>query len=760
MKGKIVSFILLAFISITPAYSQSTIKGTIVDSLQVGIPYAAVKVLKMDSTFVKGVAADSIGCFQTSVPQEGKYILIANSLGYDSKVQIVEANNVSSSVITLTPNSIALHDVVVRGSSITRKDTHLQIIPDKQIYKHTNNGYDLLYDLMIPNLQIDRQKGTVTTIGGTVTLYIDGRKVEYHEVKGLKSKDILKVEYYDVPTGKYAGDYASINIITRPMTTGGYISVDGTQQLAYQEGDYNLAAKVAHGSTSFTIFGGYNRLHYDADKIEREEFFHFDNNEISRSYSSYEGVNKQNQEYVQLNILTKKKKYMLSEKLSLVRKENPINQTNGILFANTAQTSTAQCSTNTSSSLMPRLSLYGNIDVTDKQYVELSLSGTYGRNKYSNMYKDEKLNTNTIVKEDYYSANFYGKYGIIFPHKNSLSFHLGSVYMNTMSQYMGTYEAWQHQWSSQNYAFVEYVQQFDKWRLRLKPGASALYYHTKDADAVSHYIPQLQSTIFWQPTKSQQVSLDILFSNAYPTSSSLNTAEQIIDDLRIKRGNENLRPMDFYQGTVNYNIQIGSKINITSFSNFVYQHHQYVETYYEENGKLINSMDDHNNSRGFIEMLSLSWKATDNLRLKIDGVYNHTDVWGKFRTTFNSWRAYMNVNYYCNEFAFRIWANTKGKEMILPMITVEHVPVNYGGSINWNHKDWSFEVGTVSPFHKNNEFIETLNVPVYNSQEHIISSTNRKFYIQAAYTFNFGKKIQKDWKNIDMNVNSAILKAK
>ena len=368
----------------------------------------------------------------------------------------------------------------------------------------------------------------------------------------MKSKDILKVEYYDVPTGKYAGDYASINIITRPMTTGGYISVDGTQQLAYQEGDYNLAAKVAHGSTSFTIFGGYNRLHYDADKIEREEFFHFDNNEISRSYSSYEGVNKQNQEYVQLNILTKKKKYMLSEKLSLVRKECPIDQTDGVLFVNKAQTRTGQSSTNISSSLMPRLSLYGNFDITDKQYVELSLAGTYSRNKYSNMYQDDELNTSTKTTEDYYSANFYGKYGIIFPHKNSLSFHLGSVYMNTMSQYVGTYESWQHQWSSQNYVFVEYVQQFNKWRLRLKPGASALYYHTKDADAVSHYIPQLQSTIFWQPTKNQQVALDVLYSNSYPTSSSLNTAEQIIDNLRIKRGNENLRPMDFFQGAVNY----------------------------------------------------------------------------------------------------------------------------------------------------------------------------------------------------------------
>lgn len=701
---RIISILIVTFFFLS-TYSQNTLQGRIEDLRKQGIPYTTIKLLQVnDSSFVKGLVSDSLGYFQTTMPQEGKYILIANSLGYDSNVQIVETNKSSPIIVTLTSNSIALKDVVVRGSSITRKDTHLQIIPDKQIYKHTNNGYDLLYDLMIPNLQIDRQKGAVTTIGGTVTLYIDGRKVEYREVKELKSKDILKVEYYDVPTGKYAGDYASINIITRPMTTGGYISVDGTQQLAYQEGDYNLAAKVAHGSTSFTIFGGYNRLHYDADKIEREEFFHFDNNEISRSYSSYEGVNKQNQEYVQLNILTKKKKYMLSEKLSLVRKECPIDQTDGVLFVNKAQTRTGQSSTNISSSLMPRLSLYGNFDITDKQYVELSLAGTYSRNKYSNMYQDDELNTSTKTTEDYYSANFYGKYGIIFPHKNSLFFHLGSVYMNTMSQYVGTYESWQHQWSSQNYVFVEYVQQFNKWRLRLKPGASALYYHTKDADAVSHYIPQLQSTIFWQPTKNQQVALDVLYSNSYPTSSSLNTAEQIIDNLRIKRGNENLRPMDFFQGAVNYNVQIGSRINIASVSNFSYQYHQYVEKYFEENGKLINTIDDHNYSRSMVELLSLSWKATDNLRLKIDGVYNHADVWGKFRTSFNSWRAYMNANYYCKDFAFRLWANTKGKEMMLPMIAVEQIPVNYGGSVNWNHKEWSIELGTVSPFHKNNEF--------------------------------------------------------
>ena len=60
MERKIVMASLLALISFTTAYSQTTIKGTIVDSQQAGVPYAAVKVLNLDSTFVKGVA-DSIG---------------------------------------------------------------------------------------------------------------------------------------------------------------------------------------------------------------------------------------------------------------------------------------------------------------------------------------------------------------------------------------------------------------------------------------------------------------------------------------------------------------------------------------------------------------------------------------------------------------------------------------------------------------------------------------------------------------------------
>lgn len=184
MKGKIVSFILLAYISITPAYSQTTIKGTIVDSLQVGIPYAAVKVLNLDSTFVKGVATDSVGQFNMEISAERNYILLVSCMGYTPYSQNINVHSEEITIpnITLENNSVALNEVIIKGNKLVRKEDKVIIIPDQQIVKHTFGGYDLLADLMIPNVRVDRFKGTVETFGGNVSLYIDGRKVDYREI--------------------------------------------------------------------------------------------------------------------------------------------------------------------------------------------------------------------------------------------------------------------------------------------------------------------------------------------------------------------------------------------------------------------------------------------------------------------------------------------------------------------------------------------------------------------------------------------------
>ena len=56
------------------------------------------------------------------------------------------------------------------------------------------------------------------------------------------SHDIDKVEYYDVPSGKYMNDVAAVNFITKKYKTGGYVSVNAEQRIGYLNGDYNVVA--------------------------------------------------------------------------------------------------------------------------------------------------------------------------------------------------------------------------------------------------------------------------------------------------------------------------------------------------------------------------------------------------------------------------------------------------------------------------------------------------------------------------------------
>ena len=98
-------------------------------------------------------------------------------------------------------DNVILNEVVVKGSSYVRKTDHVLVIPDKQQVKHAGTGYDLLYNLMIPSLEVNKRTGKVSTFGGEVALYINGEKAEYEEVQNLRPRDIKNIEYYDTPTG-------------------------------------------------------------------------------------------------------------------------------------------------------------------------------------------------------------------------------------------------------------------------------------------------------------------------------------------------------------------------------------------------------------------------------------------------------------------------------------------------------------------------------------------------------------------------------
>lgn len=69
-----------------------------------------------------------------------------------------------------------LKEVVINASYLTREDDHISAIPTKEQRKHAVSGYDLLRNLMIPGISVNRTTGSITTPVYTATLYIDGRR--------------------------------------------------------------------------------------------------------------------------------------------------------------------------------------------------------------------------------------------------------------------------------------------------------------------------------------------------------------------------------------------------------------------------------------------------------------------------------------------------------------------------------------------------------------------------------------------------------
>ena len=319
--------ILLLTILPAGAFAQHEVKGKVNDTERKALPYASVRLLKSDSTYVSGMTTDSLGYYRFANVTSNEYLLAFSTIGYKPQIIPVTVRNADVTVptVTLESDDVMLGEIVVKGSSFIRKEDRVLVIPDKQQVKHAGTGYDLLYNLMIPGIDVDRMRGTVSTLGGDVTLYIDGRQAEYREVQSLRPQDIERVEYYDVPTGKYANDVASINYITKRYKTGGYISLDGKQSIGYLNGDYNIVAKLAHNNTSYTLFAGHTMNDYDGTRNDNREHFVFTDYEVDRRSSTLENRVKNNSQYVQLNVSNQNKKRTLLGKVSFVRSDAPDN---------------------------------------------------------------------------------------------------------------------------------------------------------------------------------------------------------------------------------------------------------------------------------------------------------------------------------------------------------------------------------------------------------------------------------------------------
>lgn len=167
-----------------------------------------------------GAYTDSLGRFSVGNIAAGDSLRIRVAAFSYEKYDRVVAFPKDSLRIVLNPAGKALGEVTVTAEPVTRIDGGYRIIPSKNQVKHAFGGYGLLYNLMIPGVQVDPTTGAVSAFGAETKLYINGVEASFREVQSLRAKDVARVEYYDTPKGEYAMDRTAINIIMKERDSG------------------------------------------------------------------------------------------------------------------------------------------------------------------------------------------------------------------------------------------------------------------------------------------------------------------------------------------------------------------------------------------------------------------------------------------------------------------------------------------------------------------------------------------------------------
>lgn len=179
VKKMIRKVLLLLALAVSVAHAMAfSIKGKVLDENSDPMMQASVRVLKPDSTLVKGVLTNENGAFTISGINAGNYIVETSFVGYDSQSRNIKISNAD---ITLKPVEMQAGALMLREAEVVGVRTPIKVMQDTVEYNadaYRTQPNAVVEDLLkrLPGVEVDSE-GKITANGKSVTkILIDGKE--------------------------------------------------------------------------------------------------------------------------------------------------------------------------------------------------------------------------------------------------------------------------------------------------------------------------------------------------------------------------------------------------------------------------------------------------------------------------------------------------------------------------------------------------------------------------------------------------------
>lgn len=754
MKTKL--FLLLIFFSVLSMEAQTlSIKGRVTDGSQEAIIAANVSLWAADSTLVTGVTSDAQGKFALHKIKQGNYRLSVSFIGYRSEIFLLNLNkNIDLGDIALQEDAVSLGEVTVSASNVLQRVDRQIILPTESQMKRSFGAYDLLDNLGIARLQVDKFTNNMSISGGgTVQTRVNGIKVTDKELAAIRAKDILRVEFIEDP-GKQYGDEelgAVVNIILKRRETGGIVNFQFSDSPHTLWGENFLAAKFNYKNSEWGIdyFNKNGKYH---SRLESQETFLLGDRTINRIKEGIQDESTTLNFINNLNLtynLTKPDKYVFNaifrNSINNVPYQNELNK----MWAVGSTESIFSYTHNHTSSYSPALDLYFQHTLPHQQSIQLNVTGTLIHTQNNRKYKEYQEenkpladiltlvdgNKRSVIGEAIYDKSF-----------NDVKLSGGARHyqMRTENEYKGSNPTTSEMDQAQTSAFFEVQGKVKDFSYAGSVGMTRTWFKEGNEDHTYYtFTPTVR--LSYNLKKAGFLRYRFNISPAIPSLGALTDVEQAIDTLQIVRGNPLLKTYQQFTNSLSYSYS-KKKINVNLSIRHQYYDTPIMESVFVENGKLI-LMDE--NQKSYQNLNGELMIGTNGANLF--GLKDFLTLYASIGYT-RTWSEGLEYSHTYNDFYYNLMVQLQYKNISLEGQFRKVQNYLHGETIKksenqtvlmamYTKQNFQAGLGVMFPFTNNYKVgKERISSVAPFRSETFVRETGQMFVLRVGYTFEFGRK--------------------
>lgn len=669
-----------------------------------------------------------------------------------------------------------LQEVVVVGANQSAKPGELTFIPTDRQKKASADGYELLRHIAMPQILVNPASDNVTTLaGGGVSMFINGMPASDIDIKNLRTKNVVRIEYLEFPSDtRFGGAQHVLNYIVQLPEWGGYTRLSaGTHLLSNFASNANLFSKFIYKKMNYDLYLGwrYSNLHHSG--YEKKDLYSL----LTENGDSYCVEQIQNTNYtrqrgwglpINFRATYNTDNFQAQNTVSFSYSDTPENTEKGSLQATNIENSDMSFR-NFNSTQLKKISWSGNFNLYLNHGLSFRLwsSVQYNKNKDNRQYENNSFSSGTNIKTDSNEDAWYGGINLKANKRLNGSHTISVDYFANINnydiKYTGTSPFDIRMRDTNLGGGIAYYGNFPfNLRLHASAGYGWSRSHTGDQTNCKGYVG-FNADASYSPNSAHQLNLWIRLSSSTPSAS--NKTDDVLrrNEFLYITGYPGLKDYYLYSTSLSYTWFTNYKLNFTAFANIATSFNKVAPYYlHYQNGQAI-LQSYHNSGDYYTGQFGIKavYRPIRSLQFDVMGAYQPAKITGELHRSIHPFSGQINTSFYAGEFSFTLSGGLGSRSLgSIDGALMRYKPYYLlrGG---WNHGNWNIQIYANNIFNSSWKSVKSEMIyPLYGQfMTSYDGSFRRALSVNVSYTFDYGKKVKHESEiEADENNNSAILK--